>query len=64
MEIFRTGQEAEHSFAGVCCGLLDQVTSLFVVNGDAVYLDCRALEVQRVPVPEEARFVITQSEVF
>jgi galactokinase len=63
MELARIGQEAEHQFAGVRCGLLDQVTSLFATRDHAVFFDCRSLEVQRVPVPPEARFVIVQSGV-
>lgn len=63
MELARIGHEAEHKFAGVRCGLLDQVTSLFATRNHAVFFDCRSLEVQRVPVPPEARFVIVQSGV-
>jgi galactokinase len=63
MELARIGQEAEHKFAGVRCGLLDQVTSLFARRNYAVFLDCRSLEAQSVPVPAEARFVIVQSGV-
>lgn len=63
MELARIGQEAEHRFAGVRCGLLDQVTSLFARPGQSVFLDCRSLEVERVPVPSLARFVIVQSGV-
>ncbi len=63
MELARIGQEAEHKFAGVRCGLLDQVTSLFATRDHAVFFDCRSLEVKRVPVPPEACFVIVQSGV-
>ena len=63
MELARIGQEAEHKFAGVRCGLLDQVTSLFAARDHAVFFDCRSLEVERVPVPLEACFVIVQSGV-
>lgn len=63
MELARIGQEAEHHFAGVRCGLLDQVTSLFATKDHAVFFDCRSLQVERVPVPAEARFVIVQSGV-
>ena len=63
MELARIGQEAEHKFAGVRCGLLDQVTSLFAARDQAVFLDCRSLEVRRVPVPPDVRFVIVQSGV-
>ena len=63
MALARIGQAAEHKFAGVRCGLLDQVTSLFATRDHAVFFDCRSLEVERVPVPPEARFVIVQSGV-
>lgn len=63
MELARIGQEAEHKFAGVRCGLLDQITSLFATRDHAVFFDCRSLKVERVPVPPDARFVIMQSGV-
>lgn len=63
LELARIGQEAEHHFAGVRCGLLDQVTSLFARRGQAVFLDCRSLKVERVPVADSVRFVIVQSGV-
>lgn len=63
LELARIGQEAEHLFAGVRCGLLDQVTSLFAARNHAVFFDCRSLRVERVPVPQDARFVIVQSGV-
>lgn len=63
MELARIGQEAEHKFAGVRCGLLDQVTSLFATRDHAVFFDCRSLEVERVPVPPDACFVIVQTGV-
>lgn len=63
LELARIGQEAEHRFAGVRCGLLDQVTSLFARRGQAVFLDCRSNEVERVPVGDAVKFVIVQSGV-
>lgn len=62
-ELARIGQEAEHRFAGVRCGLLDQVTSLFSQRDQAVFFDCRSLAVERVPVPAAAAFVIVQTGV-
>jgi len=32
LELARVGQEDEHKFAGVRCGLLDQLTSLFATR--------------------------------
>ncbi len=45
LEIAKIGQRAEHEFAGVKCGLLDQVTSLFGREGSLVHTDFRTLDV-------------------
>ena len=63
LELARIGQWAEHEFAGVRCGLLDQVTSLFARRDQAVFFDCRSLAVERVPLSSEVRFVIIPSGV-
>lgn len=63
LELACIGQEAEHRFAGVRCGLLDQVTSLFSRRGQAVFLDCRSNVIERVPVGDTVKFVIVQSGV-
>lgn len=63
LELARIGQEAEHKFAGVRCGLLDQIVSLFSTRDHAVFIDCRSLEIKRVPVPSGARFVVAQTGV-
>ena len=50
MELARIGQEAEHKFAGVRCGLLDQVTSLCVTMPSfsiAVRWKCNAFPCRR-----------------
>ena len=41
-------RKAENGFVGVASGLLDFVTVLFGRKGDAVFLDCQNLNVQRV----------------
>ena len=61
LELAQIGQAAEHRFAGVRSGLLDQITSLFSRRNHAVFLDCRSLDVRLIPVPPRARFVIVQS---
>lgn len=63
LELAKIGQEAEHRFAGVRCGLLDQVTSLFAEKNHCVFMDCRSLAVQRIPVPAAAGFVVVQTGV-
>ncbi|MBP6638689.1 MAG: galactokinase [Bacteroidia bacterium] len=48
-EIARIAQQAEHEFAGVNCGLMDQYASLFGRAGHFLKLDCRDLSFEYVP---------------
>ena len=43
LELVRIAQQAEHYFAGVRCGLMDQYTCLFGSKDAAILLDCRSL---------------------
>ena len=43
-------QKAEHEFAGVPCGIMDQMVSVAGRRGAAIMIDCRSLEHQAVPV--------------
>jgi galactokinase len=61
LELAKIGQAAEHHFVGVKCGLLDQMTSLFGRDHKAVFMDCRTHAVERLPVPDQATFVLVQS---
>lgn len=50
MELARIGQTAEHEFAGVRSGIMDQFASVFGKAGHALFLDCRSLEWSAIPV--------------
>ncbi|HEX6332578.1 MAG TPA: galactokinase [Flavisolibacter sp.] len=50
MELARIAQDAEHEFAGVRCGIMDQFASLFGKKDHAMRLDCRSLEFEYVPL--------------
>ena len=54
----KIGQAAEHEFAGVKCGLLDQVSSLFGEAGKLVATDFRSLEVRTMPIGDDACFLM------
>ena len=56
-------QRAEHDFVGVRCGLLDQFTSLFGTENSLVLTDFRSLEVEQVPLSEDARFLMCDTAV-
>ena len=59
----RLCQRAEHRYAGVPCGIMDQFTIACAQKGNAILLDCRSFEVEQVPIPGNARLVITDSGV-
>jgi len=59
----RLGQQAEHDFAGVPCGIMDQMAVALGRAGHALLLDCRTLEIEPVPFPPEARLLIVDSGV-
>jgi galactokinase len=61
MDIAKACQRAEHRFAGVQSGLLDQVTSLFGRADHAVYFDARTEEVRTIPFPKGLALVIAES---
>ncbi len=42
---------AEHEFAGVPCGIMDQYISVLAQPGCALWLDCRARTWEHVPLP-------------
>jgi galactokinase len=44
------GQRAEHEFAGVRCGIMDQTVVACAKAGHALLLDCRSLAVTHVPI--------------
>ena len=54
LRLARIGQAAEHRFAGVKCGLLDQLTSLHGRDGMLVETDFRTFAVTHAPLGPEA----------
>lgn len=49
LELAQIGQAAEHKYAGVRCGIMDQFASLHGKAGHVVLLDCRSLAHELVP---------------
>jgi galactokinase len=56
-------QRAENSYAGVNCGILDQMASALGVEGYALMLDCRTLETELVPLPDGVAIVVADTGV-
>lgn len=58
------GQLAENRFVGVNCGIMDQFVSANGKEGHALFLDCRDLSFELVPIADEdVRIVICNSGV-
>jgi galactokinase len=47
-------QMAEHEFAGVPCGIMDQYTSILAKENHALLLDCRTRETTFVPMQDDS----------
>ncbi|MEM9353713.1 MAG: galactokinase [Planctomycetota bacterium] len=57
-------QEAEHKYAGVPCGIMDQFSSAFGKANELMLLDCQSAELKHVPfASEELEVLITNSNV-
>ncbi|XP_002190125.5 galactokinase [Taeniopygia guttata] len=57
-------QKAEHTFAGMPCGIMDQFISVMGREGHALLIDCRSLETVLVPLSDASLAVlITNSNV-
>ena len=59
----RLAQQAEHEFAGVACGIMDQLSVGMAREGCALLIDCRELETRDVPIPDAARVLVFDSGV-
>lgn len=49
IEMVRMAQKAEHEYAGVMCGIMDQFASMMGKTNQVIKLDCRSLAYQYVP---------------
>lgn len=50
IEIAKIGQMAEHHYIGVNCGIMDQFSSAMGKENHAIFLNCKTLEYELVPV--------------
>lgn len=49
IEMVSMAQKAEHEYAGVMCGIMDQFASMMGKANQVIKLDCRSLDYQYVP---------------
>jgi galactokinase len=62
-QIAQLCQRAEHDFAGVRCGIMDQFTACHAHAGRAILLDCRSLEARQLPLSGEVRLAVCNTMV-
>ena len=62
-DLARAAQAAEHNWAGVHCGIMDQMAVAAGEPGSALLLDCRDLTTEVVPLPADWAVLIVQSGV-
>jgi galactokinase len=58
MELALMAQKAEHEFAGVQCGIMDQFASMFGKKDHVLLLDCQNMEYQYFPLVLEGYEII------
>src|SRR5436190_3336649 len=63
LQLARTCQRAENEFVGARTGLMDQFIGCFGKAGHAVMLDCRSLESQALPIPDDVSVVVCNTMV-
>ncbi len=58
LRVAKIGQQAENDWIGVKSGIMDQMASAACREGHALFLDCRSLEIQQVPLPEDVSIIV------
>src|SRR5258705_661100 len=57
------GQKAENQYVGVNSGIMDQFASACGIENKLLLLDCRSLDWQTIPLPENVSIVIADTTV-
>jgi galactokinase len=63
MELVRLGRAAENQFVGMPCGIMDQFISVFGREHAAIKIDCRSLEYEEVPLPDDVVIIAVNTMV-
>lgn len=62
-EIAKLCQRTENEFIGARVGIMDQLVSCHGKSGHALFLDCRSLQFELLPLPEGVRMVVCNTMV-
>ncbi len=58
LSLVKISQEAEHTYPGVMCGIMDMFASMFGKKNNVIKLDCRSLEYQYEPLHMEGYKIV------
>jgi galactokinase len=61
--IAQLAQRAEREIVGSQAGIMDQMAASLALENEALFLDCRSLAFQRIPLPPEVDLVVVHSGV-
>ncbi len=63
-ELILMAQKAEHEYAGVMCGIMDQFASIFGKKNHVMKLDCRSLDYEHYPfTTSDADIILCDTKV-
>lgn len=63
LDLVRLCRRAEERYAGVGCGVMDPFAACLGRRGKALFLDCRTLEHEEIPIPADLRVLVLDSGV-
>jgi galactokinase len=63
LAIAKLCQQAEHDYAGVPCGIMDQLSSVFGRTNELMLMDCRTNHLEFIPASADLAFVVVNSRV-
>ena len=64
LTLVKMSQMAEHAYAGVQCGIMDQFASMFGKKDHVIRLDCRSLQYEYVPfLTKGIRIVLMDTQI-
>ena len=58
MDLTKMAQKAEHEYAGVLCGIMDQFASIFGKKDQVLLLDCKTMDYQYYPLQLECYDIV------
>lgn len=61
--IAKLAQRSENEVVGASSGIMDQMAASLGREGEALFLDCRSLASERIPLPDELELVVVHSGV-